>query len=92
MRWIQQAICRGVGEQVHVIHLPEHVVVPLRRIRRVAAQLEQEHGIDPLPEQIAAVCRMKMNEAADLLSVVEQPVSLEALLFDHETMVKDQHE
>ncbi len=81
-RWIQQAICRGVGEQVHVIHVPEHVVVRLRRIRRIAAQLEQEHGIEPLPEQIAAACRMKVNEVADLLSIVEQPVSLEALLKD----------
>ena len=81
-RWILQAICRGVGEQVHVIHLPEHVTVRLRRIRRIAAQLVQEHGIDPLPEEIAAACRMKVNEVVDLLSIVEQPVSLEAFVND----------
>ncbi len=31
-RWILQAICRAVGKQVRVIHLPEHVFVRLRRI------------------------------------------------------------
>ncbi len=81
-RWILQAICRAVGEQVHVIHLPEHVVVRLRRIRRIAAQLALEHGIDPPPEEIAAACHMKVNEVVDLLSIVEQPVSLEALIND----------
>jgi RNA polymerase primary sigma factor len=81
-RWIQQAICRAVGEQVHVIHLPEHVVVRLRRIRRISAQLALEGGIDPPPEEIAAACRMKVNEVVDLLSIVEQPVSLEALVND----------
>ncbi len=78
-RWIQQAICRAVGEQVRMIHLPEHVVVRLRRIRRIAAQLAFEHGIDPPPEEIAAACSMQVNEVVDLLGIVEQPVSLGAL-------------
>jgi len=81
-RWILQAICRAVGEQVHAIHLPEHVVVRLRRMRRITAQLALEGGIDPPPEEIAAACRMKVNEVVDLLSIVEQPVSLEALVND----------
>lgn len=81
-RWIQQAICRAVGEQVHVIHLPEHIVVRLRRIRRIAAQLALERGNDPPPEEIAAACCMKVNEVVDLLSIVEQPISLEALIND----------
>ncbi len=81
-RWILQAICRAVGEQVHAIHLPEHVVVRLRRIRRISVQLALEGGIDPPPEEIAAACRMKVNEVVDLLGIVEQPVSLEALVND----------
>ena len=90
-RWIQQAISRAVGEQVHVIHLPEHVLVRLRRIRRIAAQLVLEHGIDPPPEQIAAACRMKVSEVLDLLSIVEQPVSLEALVNDEAVYARSDH-
>jgi RNA polymerase primary sigma factor len=79
-RWIQQAICRAVGEQLRVIHVPEHVTVRLRRIRRMAAQLASEQGVDPPAEQIAAACGMKVNEVVELLSIVEQPVSLEVLV------------
>jgi RNA polymerase primary sigma factor len=78
--WIQQAICRDVGAQLHVIHLPEHVSMRLRRIRRISARLVSENGIDPPPEQIAAACHMTVNEVVDLLSVIEQPVSLEAVV------------
>ena len=61
-----------------MIHLPEHVATRLRKVRRVAAQLSQENGLDPLPEQIAAACKFKVEEVGDLLGVIEQPVSLDA--------------
>ncbi len=52
--WIRQAVSRAAGEQSRMIHLPEHVATRLRKVRRIAAQLSQENGLDPLPEQIAA--------------------------------------
>jgi RNA polymerase primary sigma factor len=75
--WIRQAVSRAAGEQSRMIHLPEHVATRLRKVRRVAAQLSQENGLDPLPEQIAAACNLDINEVIDLLSVIEQPVSLD---------------
>ncbi len=59
--WIRQAISRAAGEQSRLIHLPEHVATRLRKVRRVASQLSQENGGDPLPEQIARqrACRWK---------------------------------
>lgn len=76
--WIRQAVSRAAGEQSRLIHLPEHVATRLRKVRRVAAQLSQENGLDPLPEQIAEACNLEVNEVIDLLSVIEQPVSLDA--------------
>jgi RNA polymerase primary sigma factor len=75
--WIRQAVSRAAGEQSRMIHLPEHVATRLRKVRRVAAQLSQENGLDPLPEQIAAACNLDVNEVIDLLGVIEQPVSLD---------------
>jgi len=46
------------------------------------AQLSQENGLDPLPEQIAAACNIDVNEVIDLLGVIEQPVSLDAPVDD----------
>jgi RNA polymerase primary sigma factor len=80
--WIRQAVSRAAGEQSRLIHLPEHVATRLRKVRRVAAQLSQENGLDPLPEQIAAACNIDVNEVIDLLGVVEQPVSLDAPVDD----------
>jgi RNA polymerase primary sigma factor len=76
--WIRQAVSRAAGEQSRLIHLPEHVATRLRKVRRIAAQLSQENGLDPLPEQIAAACKFDVNEVVDLLGVIEQPVSLDA--------------
>ncbi len=76
--WIRQAVSRAAGEQSRMIHLPEHVATRLRKVRRVAAQLSQENGLDPLPEQIAQACNIDVSEVVDLLGVVEQPVSLDA--------------
>jgi RNA polymerase primary sigma factor len=80
--WIRQAVSRAAGEQSRLIHLPEHVATRLRKVRRIAAQLSQENGLDPLPEQIAEACNMELNEVVDLLGIIEQPVSLDAPVDD----------
>jgi RNA polymerase primary sigma factor len=80
--WIRQAVSRAAGEQSRLIHLPEHVATRLRKVRRIAAQLSQENGLDPLPEQIAEACNMDVNEVIDLLGIIEQPVSLDAPVDD----------
>lgn len=80
--WIRQAVSRAAGEHSRLIHLPEHVATRLRKVRRVAAQLSQENGLDPLPEQIATACGMAIEEVVDLLGIIEQPVSLDAPVDD----------
>jgi RNA polymerase primary sigma factor len=82
--WIRQAVSRAAGEQSRMIHLPEHVATRLRKVRRMAAQLSQENGLDPLPEQIAVACNMHVGEVTDLLGIIEQPVSLDSPV-DEET-------
>ena len=80
--WIRQAVSRAAGEHARLIHLPEHVATRLRKVRRIAAQLSQENGLDPLPEQIAQACAMPIEEVVDLLGIIEQPVSLDAPVDD----------
>src|SRR5713226_3247975 len=80
--WIRQAVSRAAGEQSRLIHLPEHVATHLRKVRRVAARLSQEYGLDPLPEQIAEACTLNLDEVNRLLGLIEQPVSLDAPVED----------
>ena len=80
--WIRQAINRTASEQSHLIRLPELVARRLRKVHRVAAQLSQENGSDPLPEQIAEACQMRVDEVIDLLGIIERPISLDMLIDD----------
>jgi len=80
--WIRQAVSRAAGDQSRLIHLPEHVAAHLRKVKRVAAQLSQENGRDPLPERIAEACHMDLDEVNMLLDLVGQPVSLDVPLDD----------
>ncbi len=80
--WIRQAVSRAAADQSCLIHLPEHVAMRLRKVRRVAARLSQENGLDPLPEQIAEASTLNLDEVKNLLSLVEQPVSLDTPVDD----------
>jgi RNA polymerase primary sigma factor len=80
--WIRQAVSRAAADQSCLIHLPEHVAMRLRKVRRVAARLSQENGSDPLPEQIAEASTINLDEVKNLLSLVEQPVSLDTPVDD----------
>jgi RNA polymerase primary sigma factor len=82
--WIRQAVSRAAHEQSRLIHLPEYVAARLCKIRRIAAQLSQESGLDPLPEQIAEVSHISLDEVIQLLSLIEQPVSLDAPVDDED--------
>jgi RNA polymerase primary sigma factor len=82
--WIRQAVSRAAGDQSRLIHVPEQVAARLRKVRRVAARLSQENSFDPLPEQIAEAANLDLDEVINLLSIIEQPVSLDES-FDDET-------
>src|SRR5437667_10957586 len=80
--WIRQAVSRAAGDQARSIHLPEHVATRLRKVRRVAAQISQANGLDPLPDQIAEACNLDLDEVMNLLGIIDQPVSLDAPVDD----------
>src|SRR5713101_3026743 len=75
--WIRQAVSRAAGDQSRLIHLPEHVASRLHKVKRVATQLSQEQGLEPLPEHIAEACNLTLDEVKRLLALIEQPISLD---------------
>lgn len=80
--WIRQSVSRAAEEQSRLIHLPDHVAMRLRKVRRVAAQMAQENGLYPSPEQIAEASNIDLDEVIDLLSLIEQPISLDTPVDD----------
>ncbi len=82
--WIRQAITRAIAEHSRTIHIPVHVVEVIYKIRRVARRIYQEQGTEALPEQIAAELGLPKEKVLELLSVADQPMSLDAPVADDE--------
>jgi RNA polymerase primary sigma factor len=82
--WIRQAISRAIAEHSRSIHIPVHVVELIYKIKRIARRMYQEQGLEPLPEQLAAEVGLPRERVVELLSVSEQPISLDAPMADDE--------
>ena len=82
--WIRQAISRSIAEHSRSIHIPVHVVELIYKIKRIARRIYQEQGLEPLPEQLAAEVGLPRERIVELLSVSEQPISLDAPMADDE--------
>ena len=80
--WIRQAISRAIAEHSRTIHIPVHVVELIYKIKRVARRIYQEEGVEALSEQLAAEVGLTKERIVALLSVSEQPVSLDAPMVD----------
>ena len=82
--WIRQAISRAIAEHSRTIHIPVHVVELIYKIKRIARKIYQDEGVEPLPEQLAAAVGLPKDRIIELLSISDQPVSLDAPVADDE--------
>lgn len=82
--WIRQAISRAIAEHSRTIHIPVHVVEIIYKIKRIARRMYQDEGIEALPEQIAIEVGLPKERVVELLSISDQPISLDAPMADDE--------
>lgn len=75
--WIRQAITRALSDQGRTIRLPVHMGDRIRRVHRVAQQLEQKRGQKPTPEEIAEEMNLDPHKVRWMLRVSHRPFSLE---------------
>ncbi|WP_231931030.1 RNA polymerase sigma factor RpoD/SigA [Botrimarina hoheduenensis] len=82
--WIRQAITRAIADQSRTIRLPVHMIDTMSKIRAVSAEFVQQHGREPNPEEVAEITGMSMDDAACILKMTRQPLSLDQPVGDHE--------
>jgi RNA polymerase primary sigma factor len=75
--WIRQTITRAIADQGRTIRVPVHMSDRIRRLYRVARELEQEYGRKPTAEEIAISMEMDPRKVQWMLRVSWQPLSLE---------------
>ena len=87
--WIRQAVTRALADQGRTIRLPVHVAEQVRRVLRARRQLAQKFNREPTHEELAAEAGLPEAKVRDLLSLVEDPVSLETPVGDGESLYGD---
>jgi RNA polymerase primary sigma factor len=78
--WIRQAITRAISDQGRTIRLPVHVTDSITRYRRSLAQLTQELGRPPLPEELAEVMSVQPEKVEQIIQAAQRTISLDTPL------------
>src|SRR5690348_5268679 len=87
--WIRQSITRALADQGRTIRLPVHVADQVRRMMRARRQLAQKLNRDPTTKELADESGFPETRIAELLDLVEDPVSLETPVGDGESLYGD---
>jgi RNA polymerase primary sigma factor len=87
--WIRQSITRALADQGRTIRLPVHVADQVRRLMRARRILVQKLNRDPTIAELAAQSGFPEKRVAQLLDLVEDPVSLETPVGDGESLYGD---
>jgi RNA polymerase primary sigma factor len=87
--WIRQSVTRALADQGRTIRLPVHVADQVRRLLRSRRQLAQKLNREPTLPELAKDAALPEEKVRDLLSLVEDPVSLETPVGDGESMYGD---
>ncbi|MEX2426366.1 MAG: sigma-70 family RNA polymerase sigma factor [Thermomicrobiaceae bacterium] len=75
--WIRQAITRSISDQGRTIRLPVHMADSITRYRRTAAQLNQEFGRPPFPEEIAEAMSVAPEKVEQIMRAAHRTISLD---------------
>lgn len=80
--WIRQAIQRAIADQGRTIRLPVHIWEKVSTMTRISQELFQELGRKPSHDEIAERMQTTPERIGQLVSIAQQPSSLEKPLGD----------
>ncbi len=82
--WIRQTITRAIADQGRTIRVPVHMSDRIRRLYKVARQMEQELGRKPTPEEIGDRLGVDERKVQWMMRVSWRPLSLESPVGEEE--------
>jgi RNA polymerase primary sigma factor len=82
--WIRQTITRAIADQGRTIRVPVHMSDRIRRLYKIARQLEQDLGRKPTPEEIAHEMEIDSRKVQWMMRVSWRPLSLESPVGEEE--------
>lgn len=82
--WIRQAITRSIADQARTIRIPVHMIETINKLNRIARQMLQEMGREPMPEELAERMLMPEDKIRKVLKIAKEPISMETPIGDDE--------
>ena len=82
--WIRQAITRSIADQARTIRIPVHMIETINKLNRVSAQIVQEVGRDPRPDELAEKMELPESKVRKVMKVAKEPISMETPVGDDE--------
>ena len=80
--WIKQSIRRAIANQSKTIRLPIHAMDKLSKASRLAIEMRDELGREPLAEELAEVLGLRASRLTEMRAAAVRPTSLDAPLSD----------
>lgn len=78
--WIRQSILQALAEQSRIVRLPLNKIGSINRINKAYTELEQALKREPMPEEIAELLEIPVDEIKDALKNNARHVSMDAPL------------
>jgi len=82
--WIRQAITRAIADQSRTIRMPVHMIETMTKVRIVTRDLVQKTGREPSVEEVAYAAGLSLEDAACVIKMTRQPLSLDQPVGDHD--------
>ena len=76
--WIRQAVTRALASQGQTIRIPVHMNDRFRKLQQVSAQLEQDWGRKPTPEELAENMELHPAKVRWMLKTSQRAISLQS--------------
>ena len=75
--WIRQSIMQAISES-RMVRLPMNKISSLQRINKAFTHLEQEFEREPVPEELATILNVELEEVQATLGIAGRHVSMDA--------------
>ena len=87
--WIRQAITRALADKSRTIRIPNHLLETRSKIVKAFHTLIKDLGRDPRPEEIAEKARIPLESVLKVMSLIQEPVSLETPVGEDGSQLQD---
>ncbi len=71
--WIKQAITRAISDKARTIRVPVHMLEKLKKMQKVAYEMEEKLGREPTPKELARRMKMPVRKVEEILGLVHDP-------------------